>query len=267
MVNPEENKPTYDELALRNQALLQELSDLQVEKRALWMMLAGANRRLQISSAAIKAAVSSLLNYDIFWDGANQHEFLETINTSVDQAGRMVKLMTLAFRLEAGSLVMKCEPQVLQEIISAVQDHITTRFPHLAFGLTLPQTGEPAQVDYEFLMIALEYLIETIEQMGARRVGIQAVEEDNCWVLKFEGLDGRILQVIESVYKNRPGSDDNTTTNMVGPEQLLRLYVAFQILRLQAIRVETTDPSCQTPKLRLFVPTYISNSFHIVKSD
>ena len=122
-------------------------------------MLAGANRRLQMSSAAIKAAVSSLLNYDIFWDGANQHEFLETINTSVDQAGRMVKLMTLAFRLEAGSLVIKCEPQVLQEIVSVVQDHITTRFPHLAFGLTLPQTGGPALVDYEFLMIALEYLI------------------------------------------------------------------------------------------------------------
>lgn len=254
MVNPKQNKPTYEDLALQNQTLLQELSDLKVEKRALWMMLAGANRRLQISSAAIKAAVSSLLNYDIFWDGANQHEFLETINTSVDQAGRMVKLMTLAFRLEAGSLVVKCEPQVLQEIVSIVQDHITTRFPHLAFGLTLPQTGGPAQVDYEFLMIALEYLIEAIEQMGIRRVGIQAVEEVNCWALKFEGLDSQTLQVIQSTYENRPGYIDGASSNLIAPEQLLRLNVAFQILRLQAIQVEITDPSSQTPKMRLIVP-------------
>ena len=170
MVDPEQKVPTYEELVQLNQALNQEVSVLKIEKHAIWMMLSGTNRRLQMASAAIKAAVSSLLNYDIFWDGANQHEFLETINASVDQSGRLVKLLTLVFRLEAGNLLLKREPQVLQEIVSAVQDHISTRFPHLTFGLTLPQEGVPALVDYEFLMLALEFLLEVIEQMGVRRI-------------------------------------------------------------------------------------------------
>ncbi|MHC1781873.1 MAG: hypothetical protein AB9891_03735 [Anaerolineaceae bacterium] len=259
MENPENDKPTYEELALRNQALIRELTESKLETKGLWMMLAGANRRLQISSAAIKAAVSSLLNYDIFWDGANQHEFLETINTSVDQAGRIVKLMTLAFRLEAGTLVIKREPQVLQEIISIVQDHITTRFPHLAFGLTLPQTGESAQVDYEYLMIALEYIFEAIENMGVRRVGIQAVEEPDCWALKFEGLDNHVLQILQSTYEKRVDGSDNAATSQIAPEQLLKLNVAFQILKSQAIQIEITDNAANTPKMRLIIPTKLSN--------
>jgi hypothetical protein len=265
MENPEENEPTYEDLLLRNQALLQELSDLKSEKKGLWVMLAGVNRRLQMSSAAIKAAVSSLLNYDIFWDGANQHEFLETINTSVDQAGRTVKLMSLAFRLEAGSLEIKAEPQVLQEIVSVVQDHISARFPHLAFGLTLPQTGEPAHVDYEFLMLALEYFFEAIEQMGVRRVGIQAVEEESCWALKFEGLESHQIQFIRNVYENPSGYSDSAANNQIAPEQLLRLNVAFRILKLQAIEVEFTDSAGDLVKLRLLVPIKLSSTSRMVK--
>lgn len=257
MANPEQNKPTYEDLLRQNQTLLQEISDLKAEKHALWMMLAGTNRRLQMSSAAIKAAVSSLLNYDIFWDGANQHEFLETINASVDQAGRLVKLMTLAFRLEAGSLALKREPQVLQEIVSAVQDHMTARFPNLAFGLTLPEAGGPALVDYEFLMMALEFLIEVMEQMGTRRMGIQAVEEADKWILKFEGLDSRVLEVIQSANENRLGR--SAASNLIVPESLLRLYLANQILELQEIRIEIIESNDHLPKLRLVVPSQRSS--------
>lgn len=257
MANLEQNKPSYEELLQQNQALAQEISDLKAEKRALWNMLAGTNRRLQMSSAAIKAAVSSLLNYDIFWDGANQHEFLETINASVDQAGRLVKLMTLAFRLESGSLVLKREPQVLQEIVSAVQDHMTTRFPNLAFGLTLPEAGGPALVDYEFLMMALEFLIEAMEQMGTRRMGIQAVEAADSWILKFEGLDNQVLQVLQSANENRLGRSD--TANRIVPESLLRVYIASQILDLQEIRMEIIESTEHLPKLRLVVPAQRSS--------
>ena len=220
------------------------------------MMLSGTNRRLQMASAAIKAAVSSLLNYDIFWDGANQHEFLETINASVDQSGRLVKLLTLVFRLEAGNLLLKREPQVLQEIVSAVQDHIATRFPHLTFGLTLPQEGVPALVDYEFLMLALEFLLEVIEQMGVRRIGIQAVEKTDCWVLKFEGLDAVHIQYIQKVFEQN--LDQAAASNTVPAEHLLRLYVASQILFLQEIRAEFPDSSNPPPRLRLVVPIQLS---------
>lgn len=251
MIDPENKQPTYEELVQQNQVLLQELSDLKAEKKAIWMMLAGTNRRLQMSSAAIKAAVSSMLNYDIFWDGANQHEFLKTINTSIDQASKLIKLLTLAYRLEAGNLVLRREHQVLQEIISVVQDHITTRFPHLVLGLTLPQEGAPALVDYELLMMALEFLFEVFEQMGVRRVGIQAVEEPNRWVLKFEGLEADPIQMIQNAYDPRLNPAPESKT--LPPEHLLRLYITFQILQLQDIQVAFPDASHPT-KLCLIVP-------------
>lgn len=257
MIEPEQKNPSYEKLAQDNQNLIQEVSRIKAEKHAIWMMLAGTNRRLQMSSAVIKAAVSSLLNYDIFWDGANQHEFLETINTSIDQSGRLVKLLTLAFRLEAGNLLLKREPQVLQEIISAVQDHITARFPHFTFGLTLPLEGAPALVDYKFLMIALEFLIEVIEQMGVRRFSIQVVEKTNYWVLEFEGLDAAHIQLIHNVLDQHQG--ELIVSTAVPPEHLLRLYIASQILALQEIQVEAIDSSTHPTRLHLVVPTQPSS--------
>jgi hypothetical protein len=249
---PENDQPSYAELVQQNLALRQELAQVNAEKKAIWGMLSGANRRLQMASAAIKAAVSSLLNYDIFWDGANEHEFLETINTSVDQAGRSVKLLSLAFRLESGSLELKREPQVLQEIISAVQEHVSTNLPGLKFGLTLPQEGLPVVVDYEFLMLSLELILEALEHMGVHRVGIQAVEEPQRWVLQFEGLEAANIQVIADVSRLEFGP--GPTLKVTPPEDLLRLHIALQILQIQDIQVETPDLSDHPPKLRLIVP-------------
>jgi hypothetical protein len=253
-IEPEQNKPSYAELAAQNQALLQELAEIKTEKKAIWMMLAGTNRRLQMSSAAIKAAVSSMLNYDIFWDGANEHEFLETINTSVDQAGRLVKLLSLAFRLEAGSLELKREPHVLQEIISVVQDHVSASIPNLVFGITLPQEGGAVLVDYEFLMTALEYLIEVMERMGAHRVGIQAVEEPKRWLLQFEGLELPTIQMIWSVSQQE--IDAAATRGTITSENLLRLHIALQIFQMQEIQVEIPNVPNHPPKLRLVVPIH-----------
>ncbi len=262
-IDPDQNKRSYEELSQQNQTLLQELSVLKAEKRILWLTLAGTNRRLQMSSAAIKAAVSSLLNYDIFWDGANQHEFLDTINTSIDQAGKLVKLLTLAFRLEAGNLELKREPQVLQEIISVVQDHTTIYFPNLLLGVTLPQEGSPVLVDYELLMIALEFLLEVIERMDVRRVGIQAIEEPNNWILQFEGLDSRTIQIIHEAFEYE--IDPTSASNSIPPENLLRLHVISQILNLQEIRIEIPDFSNQLPKLRLVIPAQLSSESRLMR--
>jgi signal transduction histidine kinase len=253
-IEPELQKPSYEELIQQNQALLRELAQIKAEKKAIWMMLAGTNRRLQMSSAAIKAAVSSMLNYDIFWDKANEHEFLETINTSVDQAGKLVKLLTLAYRLEADTLELKREPHVLQEIISVVQDHLAASLPTLVFGITLPQEGQPVSVDYEFLMTALEYLLEVIERMGVHRVGIQAVEEPSRWLLQFEGLEASTIQMILSVYQHQ--LDPASILNAISPENLLRLHIALQILQMQEIQVEDPNLSNHPPKLRLVVPIH-----------
>ena len=256
-IDPDQNMRSYEELILQNQAFRQELSELKAEKRIFWLTLTGTNRQLQKSSAAIKAAVSSLLNYDLFWDGANQHEFLETINTSIDQAGKLVKLLALAFRLEADNLELKREPQVLQEIISFVQDHTATHLPNLFFEVTLPQEGTPVVVDFELLMVALEFLLEVIERMNVRRVGIQAIEEPNHWILQFEGLDARLIQIIFEAFDHQV--DPNSASNSIPPENLLRLYVIRQILNLQEIQIAIPDCSNLSPKLRLVIPTQLSS--------
>ncbi|MDR3575287.1 MAG: hypothetical protein P4L50_15615 [Anaerolineaceae bacterium] len=261
--DPNQNKPSYDQLVQQNQALLQELEVIKAEKKMLWLTMAGTNRRLQMSSAAIKAAVSSLLNYDIFWDGANQHEFLETINTSIDQAGKLVKLLTLAFRLEAGNLVLKREPQVLQEIVSVVQDHTANHFPNLVLGVTLPQEGAPVLVDYELLMIALDFLLEVIERMDVHRIGINAIEEPNQWILQFEGLDYRTVQLIHKAFQN--DLDPGSASNSIPPENLLRLHVIGQILNLEEIQIEAPDISNNSPKLRLVIPAQLSSENSLMR--
>ena len=114
--NSEQAGLSYDELLQQNRALRSEVETLNRQSVYLLGVYAETSRKLQLYSASIKAAVSSLLNYDIFWDNANQHEFLETINSSVNQVSELI-VLTLAFRGEAGSLVLKRDPQVFQEIL------------------------------------------------------------------------------------------------------------------------------------------------------
>jgi hypothetical protein len=118
-----------DELKRTNKELKRELEALKMERQVIWPLLVETSRRLQVSSASIKAAVSSLLSYDIFWDSANQHEFLKTIDTSVDQVGKLSTLFSLAFRLEAGTLVLKRELQNLQEILTSAQANAALNSP------------------------------------------------------------------------------------------------------------------------------------------
>ena len=46
--------------------LRRQLAESRARNRAMWSLLAEISQRLQASSTSIKAAVSSLLDYDIF---------------------------------------------------------------------------------------------------------------------------------------------------------------------------------------------------------
>ena len=49
--------------------LNRELEEAKIINQSMWSLLVEITNRLQMSSSAIKAAVSSLLDHDIFWDG------------------------------------------------------------------------------------------------------------------------------------------------------------------------------------------------------
>jgi hypothetical protein len=246
----------YEELYQQTLDLRRQLAELTARQRMVWALFINASRKLQISSASIKAAVSSLLNYDIFWDGANQHEFLTTINSSVDQAAKLASLLTLAVRSEAGSLEIKREPHDLREIISVVQDSGKISFPKLALDITLPEEGKPALVDYEYLTTALELVGEVFEaRLPERIVGVQAIESTDRWFLDFTGLESDLIHLIQSSLAWQV--DELLAGTSLPLDYLLRLYIVGQILRLQSIKVEVLTHPTGELTLRLHVPAAV----------
>lgn len=252
-------EPSYEELRLQNQALHAQLEQALTSRQYIWTLFVENSRRLQVSSASIKAAVSSLLNYDLFWDPANQHEFLETIDSSVDKVSRLVMLLALAFRAEAGSLEIKQEPQSLQEILAVVQGNLVARNPKQKLRFSLPKEGNPVLVDYEYLTIALEYLVGllTVGQK-AEKIQILATENQTVWFLDIEGVETADLDLIQNMRYCKTDQIAFDRYSLL-PELILGLHVACEILHLQQIELEKTANSQGELILRLIVPTFLNS--------
>lgn len=250
---PDFSNYTKEELLRENQALRSKVSTLQQEGSYYWELYAETSRKLQVYSASIKAAVSSLLNYDIFWDSANEHEFLETINSSVSQVSELIILLTLAFRAEAGSLTIKRDPHALPEILSLTATNARLKLPGLNLDFRYPGEGKPVLVDYEYLSLMLLLLIEVIKsRVTSEIISLTAVEEHTDWVLDFSGFDATLMKLIEEMHqcKTQP-----TGAEFLSPENVLRLHIACEIAHLQEIAVEVLEQQAgHPPILRLWVP-------------
>lgn len=252
--------PSYDDLLRQNLALRNELDKATSPREDVWMLFVEASRRLQISSASIKAAVSSLLNYEIFWDPANQHEFLETIDSSVDKLTRLVMILSLAFRAEAGSLELKPEPQSLQEILAVVQGSIAARHPKLKARFYLPKEGMPVMVDYEYLTIAMGLLFELFDaDQKNKHVQVQAIENPQSWYLDISGMDRITLDLIQTMYACKTDLK-MSSKHLYLPEHILGLHVACEIIHLQEIDLAAVAHPDGTSVLRLVVPSFVNIS-------
>ncbi len=104
-------------LLQQNLALRQEIKEIKAIHQNVWELLVIISRGLQISSASVKAAVTSLLNNDILWDISTQYEFLQTIENSTDNLSDLVMLVSLVSRLQVDKIQLRLEPQHLQEIL------------------------------------------------------------------------------------------------------------------------------------------------------
>jgi K+-sensing histidine kinase KdpD len=249
---PKQDPLSYDELLDQNRALRQEIEELQALEPFVWNLFADTSRKLQIYSASIKAAVSSLLNYDIFWDTTNQHEFLETIDSSVNQVSEMIVLLTLAFRAQANSLELRRDSQLLQEILSVSQMVATKKLPDIKLDISFPPAGKPVLVDYEYLTKALVLLFEVLfAQAPTEPIRVVASETSGAWYLEFAGLDPQILNMIEQMHycKAMPASNE-----LLSAENILRLHIICEILHLQQISIDVIDEPERPPILRLRVP-------------
>lgn len=254
----ESQTPTsHQMLAEENSTLRKELEALKAEKRFIWTLLVDISRILQVSSASIKAAVSSLLSYDILWDIANQHEFLETIDASTDQTAQLVLLLSLSFRLEAERLELKQEPHALQEILSNVRAESAVRFPRLELELSMPLEGKPVWVDYEYLSIALSLFIEVFQAYAdQKKILLHVSERPECWTLDFDGLDPAMIRLLNTI---RHCQDDSQfSVQSLSSEYILRLHIVCKLFHLQGVWMEIKSKPDSQPQLSIFVPVVTS---------
>ncbi len=242
-----------NDLVNENLALRQEIEALKTTNQNTWNLLIDIVRRLQASSTSIKAAVSSLLSYDIFWDITNQHEFLRTIETSADQASSIESLLSLAFRMQAERLEVKPEPHSLQEILYKVDSDFCRQFPDFVIDLDIPVDGKPVQVDFEYLSITLTLIIQLVmSDTGRENIGLRAWEEANSWVVEFSGLNS---QMVKYVYTSMDHPECGGPSELpLDPADNLRMKVICNLLSLQGLKLLPFSTNEEPTRLAFSIP-------------
>jgi signal transduction histidine kinase len=240
-----------------NRTLRRQLAELNARNQTLQTMLVEISRKLQISSASIKAAVSSMLALDFFWDESTQHEFLETIDNSVDQISSLIRLVTLAFRSEIGELELTLEPHSLPEILTAVSDDMSSLISKMEVEARPPQDEKPVLVDYEYLKVALKLLIEGIFQVkkNSESLRVSSIESDTSWNLYIEDIDeivvNHVNNIIDCVEDSMAQEDD------LLPESVLKIFVAHQLFRLQDIQIIPLKGLNGNGSIQIVLPFYL----------
>jgi signal transduction histidine kinase len=257
MMNIEASNPEVKQLEqLRTEvsALQKELEEANLVNQAMWTLLVDTSRRMQVSSAAIKAAVSSLLGYDIFWDGSTQHELLEIIDDSADKVSDQITLISLAFRSESKSLKIKPEPNEIQEILSSALDSIELSYPEIEFELDMLPEGNPVLVDYEYLLVSLRLLFEILAETSKiqKYYRINASEDESFWFVDIHGVQDDIVEYITTI--SLCTADEIEQDTRLLPTNKLKLLVMCRIFGLQSILISSTPELEKGIGLRLSIP-------------
>jgi K+-sensing histidine kinase KdpD len=222
----------------------------------MWNLVADISQGLQISFASIKAAISSLLGGDIFWDQATQHEFMQTIDKSIDDISGLTAVMTIAMRAESQTLTIRREPNSLQEILSQARDLVQKEITAVPITLALPAETRLAFVDFEYLRLALRLLLEVLVSARPRPDGalaIRVLEKATEWQIIIEGdFPGSANDIIAWFCHDAP--DRSRFPVNLRSETRLKALVAHQLLTLQTIRMATNDADVNGDALVLFVP-------------
>jgi light-regulated signal transduction histidine kinase (bacteriophytochrome) len=250
---PEGKKSQDLEVVVRG--LQQKLDEANVINQAMWTLLVEISRRLQVSSAAIKAAVSSLLGYDIFWDGSTQHELLEIIDNSADQVSDQITLLSLTFRSESESLELKPEPNEIQEILSYVLDNISQRFPEVKLDVEMASDGHPVMVDYEYLSVGLRLLFEVLADTskGLHRISVGVTESQDAWLINISGMNNEVMEYLSTIASKCSTDEVMQETRLVAINKL-KLHVMCRIFSEQSIYFEPQTELENHTGIRLTIP-------------
>ena len=222
----------------------------------LWAMMADIGQRLQMSSASIKAAITSLLDTTIIWDRSAQHEFMVSINQSVDRSIPLIVAMTLAMKSEGGTLGWVIEQSSIQEILARVADNLAREGLVVPITLSLPDEGKPALVDYDYLRIALRMLLEALLSANMApldNLRLSAVEDISQWRVHVEGdFSGQASQLI--AWLGAEPEKRRRFPSGINSEIMLKAFTAIRLLNQQKIELVTPAGIPMPTSFTLVIP-------------
>ena len=255
IISSDPNSLSRNELIDQNLILRGKLNEIQMDHDSIWWLFVDISRRLQNSSASVKAAVTSLINHDIFWDVSTQFEFLQTIDHSVDDVSNLAMMVSLASRLRASKLNLRRETQLLQEILSVLDEDFRKRAKNIDLNIIFPAEGMPVYVDYEYLMIALGLLFEGIAVLDHThyKIDVIAKETPADWVLEIQDIPSSIYNLVCEISNNF--SEEFIKSEHISAEKALMIYNAYHIFRLQEIKLNACEDDKAAPVLRLVIPS------------
>lgn len=205
----------------------------------LWSLVSEISQGLQISFASIKAAISSLLGGDIFWDHAAQHEFMQTIDKSIDDISELTAVMTMAMRAESRSLLIYREPNDLQEILSQAKDLVQKGNPDAVIQLPSQALMRLAFVDFEHLRTAFRLLFEiliSVQPNSAAPILVSVQEKVDEWQIVIGGKFPPIAYDIIHWLQHQ-STDLSLLPVNLRSETRLKILVSCQLLALQMIAI------------------------------
>ena len=237
-------------------ALEAAMSEAKPDNLEMWNLVSDISQSLQISFASIKAAISSLLGGDIFWDQAIQHEFMQTNDKAVDDLSSLTAVMNVAMRFESHTITIRREPHSLQEILSQVKDQILKAYPQFTIDLSLPAETRLAFVDFEYLRMALRLLLEVViygRGHSTAPVSLRVVEEAAEWKIiiqgAFSGMSTSVIHWLCSQADTQAPLPENLRSEMK-----LKVLVSQKLLTAQTITLTTNDDANHGTVLVLHVP-------------
>lgn len=223
---------------------------------ALWAIFADISQGLQVSSASVKAAISSLLDTSIIWGRSAQYEFMQNIDKSIDHVSALMAIMTLAMKAESGRLELAPEPSSIQEIITRVTDSLGKEQPDASFQLVLSDAVKPAYVDYDYLRIALKILLEALISAGRKAptlIAVRAEETSTDWRIEIAGdFTGATLDLI--AWLRAPLATPLPASRRIQSEVILKAFTAYRLLELQRIHLLSSPEDASGPAITLIIP-------------
>ena len=212
-----------------------ELESSQQNNRTLWSTLGRIIDHIQISSAGIKAAVTSLLDYDMVWDGSTEHEFLEIIDNNIDLVSNKILLITIASKIETEQLELYLEPNSIEEVISHVVDKLDEVYQDCEVNINISEGGKPILVDFDYFAMALQLLMEIIiDYVGeVKPCDIKVTSQDPFWYINIIGVKQEILTVISELPADIP--TNKLAEDHMLPIDKLKLLVMGKLIKAQNI--------------------------------